>query len=313
MNSSRKQDAVLEVVEMMERHRLTLEDIAAALQNPVALKTKKSTGILSRLFGYVGGIFVFVGLAIYVGMQWDHLDSAGRILVTLGPGFCAFILALVCTTDARFERAATPLFLVAAFMEPSGILVMMKEYSRGGDPAHGLLFMHLVMGIQQGCAFKAKDRTVLAFTTLVFCSGFFVIACDLLGINDRLIGFTLGFSWLCIAWSLGQSRHRPIAALGYFFGAILVLGVSYDWLRNTPAEILFLGLSCLVIYVSTLARSRSLLLVGTLAMIGYIGHYIAMHFANNLNAPVLLMLMGFILIGMGAIAVQINNKYIKSK
>ena len=29
---------------------------------------------------------------------------AGRVLLTLGPGLCLFVFALVCTTDARFER-----------------------------------------------------------------------------------------------------------------------------------------------------------------------------------------------------------------
>src|SRR5262249_6568907 len=162
-------------------------------------------GILSRLFGYLGGIFVFVGLAIYVGMKWDDLNSAGRIVLTLGSGFCAFVLALVCTTDERFDRAATPIFLVAALLQPTGIVVMLREFSRGGDPAYGLLFMNLVMSVQQGCTFLAKNRTVLALTTTVFVVGFFTVAFDLLHVNHHLIGVTLGASLVCTAWSLDRS------------------------------------------------------------------------------------------------------------
>lgn len=311
MSSANKQDAIIEVVDIMQRHQLTLEDIRTALANPVETGSEKSSGILSRLFGYIGGIFVFVGLVIYVGMRWEDLGTAGRILITLGPGFIAFVMAIFCTTDPRTERAATPLFLIAALLEPTGILVMLKEYSRGGDPAHGLLFMHLVMAIQQGCAFKSRDRTVLALTTILFTTGFFAIAMDLLHVDHHVMGVSIGFSLMCVAWSLGHSRHQSIAALSYFSGSILLLSSSYDWLENTPGEIIFLGLAALTIFISTLARSRTLLLVGTLAMIGYIGKFMADHFADNLNAPLLLMLMGFMLIVIGVMAVRINNRYIK--
>ena len=50
---------------------------------------------------------------------------------------------------------------------------------------------------------------------------------------------------------------------------------------------------------------------GTVALIGYTGSYIADHFANQVAAPVLLMMMGFLLIGAGAAAVWINTRYIR--
>jgi Predicted membrane protein (DUF2157) len=308
---SAKQDALIEVVDIIKRHGLTLEEISNGLKGDTQFEVQKSSGILSRLFGYVGGIFIFVGLAIYVGMKWDDLNSAGRILLTLGSGFCTFILALVCTTDQRFEKAATPLFLIAALLQPTGIIVMLNEYSHGGDPAYGFLFMNLVMAVQQGCTFWAKDRAVLALSTVVFGLGFFTVAFDLLHVNHNLIGVTVGASLICVAWSLDTSRHRSIAPLCYFFGSVAFLTAAFDWLHRGPIEILFAGLACGVIFLSTVARSRTLLLVGALALIGYIGDFIAEHFAHNLNAPLVVMLTGFLLILLGVVAVKINNKYIK--
>jgi hypothetical protein len=308
---SAKEDALIEVVDIIKRHGLTLEEISSGLKGDTQFEVQKSSGILSRLFGYVGGIFIFVGLAIYVGMKWDDLNSAGRILLTLGSGFCTFILALVCTTDQRFEKAATPLFLIAALLQPTGIIVMLNEYSHGGDPAYGFLFMNLVMAVQQGCAFWAKDRAVLALSTVVFGLGFFTVAFDLLHVNHNLIGVTVGASLVCVAWSLDTSRHRSIAPLCYFFGSVAFLTAAFDLLHRGPVEILFAGLACGVIFLSTVARSRTLLLVGALALIGYIGDFIAEHFAHNLNAPLVVMLTGFLLIVLGVVAVKINNKYIK--
>ena len=55
-------------------------------------------------------------------------------MVTLGPGFCVFVLALVCTTDARLERAATPLFVLAALLEPAGIMVTLQDTRAVASP-----------------------------------------------------------------------------------------------------------------------------------------------------------------------------------
>ena len=308
---STRDDALVEIVTLARQHGLTVGEIASALDRDPHTRVARSSGILSRVFGYLGGAFVFAGLAIYIGMRWNDLGSAGRVLLTLGPGFCAFVLALVCMTSEPFAAAALPLFLIAALVQPTGILVLMKEFSRGGDPAYGVLFMNLVMVIQQGCAFWARRLTVLAFTTIIFATGFVTVALDLLHVGRDLMGIVIGISLGCVAWSLDRSPHRPLAGPVYFFGALLFLAAWYHVLRHTAIEVLFVGLACGIVFLSVVARSRSLLAVGTLGLIAYIGYFIAEHFENNLNAPIVLMFAGFLLIAIGAAAVRINNKYIR--
>ena len=308
-----KDEAIGDVVDLMRRHGLTIDDVAAALRDQPTLAARRTSGILTRLFGYVGGAFVFAGLAIYIGMRWDDLGSFGRVLLTAGPGFAALILALVCLTDEGFHGAATPLFLVAALVQPTGILVLLHEYSHGGDPAYGVLFMSIVMSIQQGCLLWAKRQTVLAFTTIVFAVGAYCVGLDLLEVDHDLMGIVLGISLGCIGWSLDRSMHRGLAGLVYFFGSLVLLSATYHAIRNTPIEVLFVGLACGLIVLSTVARSRGLLLVGTTALIAYISDFIAEHFANNLSAPVLLMIIGLLLIGAGAAAVKINNRFIRQQ
>jgi len=310
---SDKQDALVEVVDLITKHGLTIEEVSAALKGEPAFKAARSGGIISRLFAFIGGTFVIVGFAIYVGMRWDDLDSLGRVMVTLGPGFCVFVLALVCTTDARLERAATPLFLLAALVEPAGIVVTLQEYSSGGDPARGVLFMNGVMAIQQGCAFIAKRRTILALTTIVFTLGFFTIAFDLLGVHDNLIGLVIGASLTCIAWSLDRSIHRAIAGVAYFFGSGIFLAAAWDWLHDTPAGPVFLALACGAIFLSTVARSRSLLLVATLGLVGYLVEFITDRFGDDFSGPIMLIVIGFVLIGFGVLAVTINNRFIAQR
>ncbi len=243
-------------------------------------------------------------------MRWDDLEPLGRVMVTLGPGFCLFVLALVCTTDARLERASTPLFVLAALVEPTGIMVTLQEYSSGCEPAHGVLFMTAVMAIQQGCTFIAKRRTVLALTTIVFALGFFTVAFDLLGVHHNLIGLVMGASLICIAWSLDRSRHHAIAGVAYFFESGIFLAAAWDWLHDTPADPVFLALACGAIFLSAVTRSRSLLLVATIALIGYLVEFITDRFGDDLSGPLMLIVIGFVLIGFGVLAVMFNNRFI---
>ena len=307
-----KQDALVEVVELITRHGLTVDEVSAALAGQ-SHPSQHTSGVVSRIFAYLGGIFVFVGLGIFVGMRWDDLGSAGRVLMTFGPGLCLFVLALVCASDARLEPASTPLFLVAGAVQPTGILVMLNEYSRGGDTEHAVLFTSLVMLVQYGCTFWARRRTVLAFGAIVFGTMAAFVSLDLLEVNLYLTGVTLGVSLLCVGWSLDRSAHRAIAGLVYFFGAALALEETYGWLRREPLEILFLGAACGVVVLAALARSRSLLVVGTAALVGYIADFIYRHFAGNLGAPLALMTIGLVFLGLGAAAVRINAQYIAAQ
>jgi hypothetical protein len=306
-----RHDALVEVIDTIRRHKLTLDEIATALQGDTAYAEQTSSGILTRVLGYIGGILIFCGLGVFTSMQWESMNTTGRILVTLGIGFCAFIMAVICARDARYERAATPLFLVAALLEPTGIVVVLKEFSRGGDPAYGFLFMNGVMLLQQGLCFHALRHTVLAFAALVFGVGFFTIAFNLLSIDGTMISLVLGLSLLCIGWSLDRSVHKAIAPITYLVGSIAFLAALFDILEGTSIEVLFLGASSGLIFASTVARSRMLLFIGTLSTIGFIGYFSDKYFGDALGWPLILMLMGAVLIGLSALAVRLNRKYIR--
>lgn len=309
--STLKDDALLDIALLAKQHHITLDEIAQALNAAPAQVQQQSTGALSKLFGYIGGIFVFAGIGVFISMYWDDFGSAARVLVTLGAGFVCLVLGLLCLAEAKYERVATPMFLMAALLQPMGILVMLQEYSSGGDARHGLLLLSAYMFIQQGAFFLAKGRAVLAFFAILFACVFFVNLFDLMDVNENLIGLVLGTSLLCVAYALNQSKHVSIASFWYFVGAVLLLLSVFDSVKNTMIEPLYLGVCALVIFLSTHVRSGVLLLVGALAMLMYIGYYTAEHFANTVGWPVALVMIGMALIGVSALAVKLNSKYIK--
>ena len=309
MNS--KQEALQEIVAIVQNHKLTFEEVTAALTDQQQISQQKSSGTLSRIFGYIGSILVFSGICIYIGMQWDYFGSAVRVLVTLGLGFAIFIIALLMMGHPRYDRVATPLLLIAALFQPAGVFVMLDEYSRGGDPLHGVLFMSTLMFIQQGAVFWQKQRTTLAFTSIFFGCSFFVTAFELLEMTGNLSWLTIGVSVMFISWALSHSRHNAIAAFWYFVGSVTLLYSAFDMLEGQPFEVLYIGLTALIIYISTATRSRTLLLVGTFSMLGYISYFTYEHFSNTLGWPVVLILCGIIFIVIGSVAMKINARYIR--
>ena len=308
---SAKEDALHDIAVLAKHNSISLDEIKHALEPPPVLAYKPTSSVLSKLFGYIGGIFVFAGIGIFINMNWDDFGSAARVIVTLGVGLMAFIMGLVCLHDKRYEKAATPLFIVASILQPMGILVMLQEYSSGGDARHGLIYMSAYMLIQQGAIFWAKRLSVLAFSAILFACILLANLFDIWGWDGELIGMVIGVSLICIAYALQNSKHLAIAPFWYFVGGVILMWSVFEVVENTPLELLYLGLSALMIFVSTHVRSRALLGVGTLAMLIYIGYYSAKHFANTLGWPIALVIIGVALIGMSSLAVRLNNKYIK--
>lgn len=308
---SLKDDALQDIVALAQHNQITLAEITQALEASSTLSKAAPASVLSKLFGYVGGIFVFAGIGVFISMFWDDFGSASRVIITLGSGLVAFVMALVCLSDQRYERAVTPLFLMAAILQPTGIMVMLQEYSSGGDVRHGLLFMAAYMLVQQGAIFWAKQRTVLAFSAVLFGCIFFANLFDIWDVDEKLIGIVIASSLLCIAYAMQQSKHMAIAPFWYFVGSVLLLWSVFELVENSLLEPVYLGATALMIFLSTYVRSRTLLLVGTLAMLIYIGYYTAEHFANTVGWPIALVIIGVALIGLSAFAIRLNNQYIK--
>jgi len=111
---SLKEDSLQDIVLLAMHNNITLEEISEALADSVksvaSQSIKPSSSVLSKLFGYIGGIFVFAGIGVFISMYWGDFGSAARVIVTLGLGLVAFIMGLVCLYDNRSEKAATPLF-----------------------------------------------------------------------------------------------------------------------------------------------------------------------------------------------------------
>ncbi|MFO0389913.1 MAG: DUF2157 domain-containing protein [Alphaproteobacteria bacterium] len=308
-----KQEAISEIIRLAKAFEICAEEISAGLI-PAADKSIKSTGsVVTRVFGYLGGIFVLAGIGTYIAMFWPSMNSFTRVLVTFASGFACYILAVIAAKDkSSHARMVAPLLLIAALLQPTGLFVAIYEwFNSGSDERYAVLFVFGVIGIQQFFTFRALKHWILLFFTIAYGMIFTGTLMDLVDIPHVYTGLALGISLLCIAYSISKTPFHRTAGLWYFIGSALFLFNLFDWVERTPLEILYLAATGFMVYLSVLVQSTALLVVGILAMLSYIGYFTAQHFVQSVGWPITLIVIGGLFFAISTGGWKIKQKYFK--
>lgn len=299
-------DALRQIAEIAARHQLSPEQVLDALQEPPrADPRQRSSSVLAKVLAYLGGIFVLAGIVLFIGMQWDHFNSAVRVLVTLGTGFAIYLFALAAMADERFAGATTPMLLVSALLQPTGIVVMLNEYARGGDPQHGLLFMCTVMFVQQFLTFLARPRGVLLFMSLFFGAAGFGTLCAILDVDFEITALALGIGLTSVCYAINKTGHAAVTPFWYLAGSGFFLYGAFDVIEDSALEVLYFGVAAGVMYLATVLRSRTMLFMSVIALTGFTGYYFRESLVNAFG----LVLMGMLLIGLSAFAMKLSRRF----
>jgi hypothetical protein len=241
------------------------------------------------------------------------MNSAARVVVTLGSGLAAFVLAVLSSREARFDKATTPLFLMAAALEPTGMLVAFDEFGSGGDWRWASLATSGAMALQFGAAFGSVRRSTTLFVSILFGTLFWWTALDLAGLDDSLIALIVGGSLLLTAAGVDRADHHDITPVWYLFGAMGFLYGFFDLVDRTPFEMIFLAVAAGFVYLSVVMHSRMLLFVATLAILAYTGWFTGQHFVDSVGWPIALILFGMFMIGLSALAFRIDRDYVRGR
>jgi hypothetical protein len=303
--------ALEDIAALARQHGLSADEIAAAIAHPPADGESRGHTVLVRVLGFLGGTFVFAGIGVFIALQWSQMNSAARIVVTLGSGVAAFALAIIASREARFEKVATPLLLVAAALEPTGMLVAFQELGSGGDWRVAGLITSGVMAVQFAATFGSFRRSTPLFMALLFATLFWWTALDLMDVDSKVIALVIGSSMLLSAIGIDRTPHRNIAPVWYLFGAAACLFGFFDLVEHTPFEIAFVAIAAGFVYLSVVLHARTLLFVATLALIAYTGWFTEEHFATSVGWPIALIAFGIFMIGLSALAFRIDRDYVR--
>jgi len=305
--------ALENIAALAREHHLSADEITAALGHaPVAGHENRARVVLIRVLGYLGGTFVFAGIGVFIALQWSAMNSAARIVATLGSGLAAFALAIISTREPRAQKVTTPLLLVAAALEPTGMLVAFKELGSGGDWRLAGLITAGTMAVQFAATFRLLRRSTPLFMAVFFATFFWWTALDLLDADSEVIALVVGASMLLSAVGIDRTPHRDITPVWYLFGAAAFLYGIFDMVEQTPLEIGFLAIAAGFVYLSVVLHTRTLLFVATLAILAYTAWFTGEHFANSVGWPIALIAFGMFMIGLSALAFRIDRDYVRA-
>ena len=303
--------ALAEIAALAARHGLTLDDIAAAIGRPAPPPAARARSVVVTVLGVLGGTFVFAGVSVFIALQWDGMNAWSRVVVTLGSGVSALVLSLLAARDERFARAHTPLLLMAAALQPLGMLVAFDEFGTGGDWRWAGLATSGAMALQFGALTRVFRRSTPVFVTMVFGTLFWWTALDMVEADGTVIALVLGGGLVLASMGLARTRHRDITPPWYFVGGGALLHGVFDVVERTPFEILFLAVAAGTVFLSVLVHSRALLAVATLAILAYTGWFTSEHFADSIGWPLALIAFGIFMIALSAAAYRIDRDYVR--
>lgn len=301
-----KADALHLITDLVDQFSISLDEIGGCIVKES--RAQKSGKWIPRVLGYLGAIFIFGGLALYISMEWGNLSSSSRVIITYGPGIAALILGVITLSDERFIRASTPLFLKSAVLQPVGMFVYLNEYAEGNDAQLGALIVFGIVAVQFLATFLFYKRTSLLFFGYLFWNSAVGILMDRAGVPGDILGITLGLSIMMTAWSMDRTLHRSIAPFWYFLGSTGLLWSIFDVVERTPLDMSFLAVATAMMFLSVRMQSRTLLIVSTGALLGYLGYFTEEHFRDVIGWPISLMFMGSVMIGISYWAVQMSRR-----
>jgi len=303
--------AIVEVRRLIAEHQLTESEIAGDNHIVPPADGLQRSALLVKVLSYVGGAFVFSGIAAFVALQWESMNSFSRVVISLGSGLALFVLGLLALNDRRFVQAATPLLLAAAALEPLGMLVALHEFGGGGDEQVAALVTAGTVGVQYLLAFAQFRRTTMLLVVVLFASAFWGLLLDLWDVDESLIALTSGLAWLLLGLQLHRKRHDAITPPLFFFGCWAFLFGLFDLVQGSFLELVFLAGAIGTSYLGVWARSRALNFASTIAILAYTAYFTGEYFADSIGWPIALIVIGLLMIGISAVAWRIDQRYIR--
>lgn len=276
---------------------------------------------LAHLLYIIGAIIIIVGVVILVQENWSSLGFSGRLLVTLGIGFVAYLGGFAASGPSRrvFSQA---MFTIAAILAPLGVNVLLTE-SGTAFTAAVQAFTALGLLAVFGIAWNVTRRSVLALFTIGFGLWAYYAGIIGLGLNEAgplvlklativagaaLLSITAGFRPTLVDPAVAREQ-AALRGLGYSFSALGILGGGIA--LGGAMDIGYLLLLGLGFYGSVRFQSRALLVLTALFLIAHIVKLTTQYFIGSIGWAVGLIAAGALIIVVGAGTLYLNQRFLR--
>lgn len=273
-----KKPGIDQVLSLMDSHGLTPGEVKKAYSEFKKAKKRADSGqrelnkteLVQRLFLYLGGTLIFAGLGVFIHTIWDSIDSFSRVTITFGSGFTAYLCGLFFAADKRFEKAATPAFILAFILQPTGLFVLLKEYFEGNDAALGSMVVFGPLLLQQALTFLKFRRPALLLFSLLYLIGFAGAAVEYYDIDRGFASLAFGlFLFLATCHMQMRQAFKELTPVFFIFGSGLFLGGVYYYLGRTYLDPLILSMVLGMLWFALAKESKTLYVLSLFYVAGY--------------------------------------------
>lgn len=312
-----------------EQKVITKEDLEVAYDLGSGTKENnhsiKKIGIAEILY-YIGGGIVFLGITILIFQNWSTLNVATKILATFGASIAAYFVGLLFDREERTRNISSAFYLIFALVAPIGLYVVFDSagFNTGGYGLQSLTWAIILSSCLLSYMLFKKNIFVffsIIFGTLLFFSFTSFIINNSLYFQDFKFNeyriLIAGLSYILIGYAFSKSERVPLSAFLYGFGILGFLGSALalgGWSpeQNIFWELIFPVLVFGAIFISINIKSKAFLTWGTIFLMAYILKITSEYFSSGLGWPLVLVISGLAMIGIGSISISIGKKYLSS-
>ena len=309
-SSSNKAEALSAIGQLAADNNLSAAEIYSYLVPESEPESGRS--ILTRVLGYIGGLFVLAGIMAFVVLQWENLSSSLRVLITLGTGSAVFVCALMFRRRRRFPLLIMPALVIGSLLQATGIMVAFSEYGSGGDAEVAALITCILLTVQLLFTRLLKTEPTVAWLTAFFASMAWGFGLDLMGVELAVIGLTLGIAWLAAGALSQRSYHILFAEQFFLIGSWAVMASVFDLVAGHWYELIFLPVACALVFIGIWLRSRTLNFASSAGLLLFAAYFTGEHFADSIGWPLALILIGLLMLGISTLALRIDRKYLRA-
>lgn len=325
-----KEDTLLNVTNLALRKDLSREELLAAYDKGAESKTADTVLTkkleVTEIIYFIGGGIVFLGISILMAQNWAVLGFETRLLATLGVSIMAYLVGVLFGQNTKTETVGSAFYLISALVAPIGLYVV---FENAGFNISELGVQSLISGILFGTylmSFIVFRKTIFTLFSILFGTWLYYSFTGLL-IGDSLYsgsnkftqyqGLGAGLSYILLGYSFSKTERAPLRGFLYGFGILGFLGAAMalgGWKPNQSIfwELAFPFLAFGTLFLSVYIKSKSFLVFGTLYLMGYILKITAEYFSNSLGWPLVLVISGLSMIGIGYVSFAIKRKYLSS-
>ncbi|MEK7173503.1 MAG: hypothetical protein AAB710_00280, partial [Patescibacteria group bacterium] len=262
-----------------------------------------------------------LGIIFFVAQVWDDIDSWGRILVTLGLGLLIAGSGSSFLTSKPESHLGQVFHAIAGFLIPGGALVTLNEL---GAPTGSLWPITITIGIVflfYLLLTTYHKNEVLTFFAIANGTAFLYLLVESIVEgpfyrHDDIYAYLtmiVGLSYLLFAYAFRIGWNKNLVSVLNFFGAAGFLSAAFSRVFESDMwELLFFLLAIGGMVLAVYIKSRGILVVSTFFLIGHFVYITNEYFADSIGWPISLVVLGFVIIGLGYTSIAINKKYISS-